>query len=111
MARRSSSSAATLAVLDGALPAEQLCHYREYLAKLPGHPERGLTPGVKFSSGRLGHVWAYANGVAMANPDKAAAYKSGKTGLLGFFVGQVMKATQGKANPQLVNELLQKMLK
>ncbi len=60
-----------LSVLDGAMPAEKLCHYREYLAKLPGHPERGLTPGVKFSSGRLGHVWAYANGVAMANPGKA----------------------------------------
>ena len=60
-----------LAVLDGALPAEKLLHYREYLAKLPGHPERGLTPGVKFSSGRLGHVFAYANGVALANPDKS----------------------------------------
>ncbi len=60
-----------LAVLEGALPAERLLHYREYNSKLPGHPERGFTPGVKFSSGRLGHMWAYANGVAMANPDKA----------------------------------------
>ncbi|HEX2973311.1 MAG TPA: transketolase C-terminal domain-containing protein [Tepidisphaeraceae bacterium] len=60
-----------LSVLDGDMPAEKLCHYREYLAGLPGHPERGTTPGVKFSSGRLGHMWAYANGVAMANPGKA----------------------------------------
>ncbi|MFT3788457.1 MAG: transketolase C-terminal domain-containing protein [Tepidisphaeraceae bacterium] len=60
-----------LAVLDGALPAEKLLHYREYDSKLPGHPERGYTPGVKFSSGRLGHLWAMANGVAMANPGKA----------------------------------------
>lgn len=37
-------------------------------------------------------------------------YKSGKTGVMGFFVGQVMKATKGQANPQLVNELLRKKL-
>ncbi|WP_428940524.1 transketolase C-terminal domain-containing protein [Fontivita pretiosa] len=60
-----------LSVLEGEMPAEKLLHYREYNQHLPGHPERGFTPGVKFSSGRLGHLWAYANGVAMANPDKA----------------------------------------
>ncbi len=59
-----------MAALYGDLPAEQLMHYREAHAKLPGHPELGLTPGVKFSSGRLGHMWPYVNGVAMANPDK-----------------------------------------
>ncbi|HEY4341692.1 MAG TPA: hypothetical protein VGM97_17240, partial [Steroidobacteraceae bacterium] len=60
-----------LSVLDGHLPAEQLLHYREYNAGLPGHPEKGVTPGVQFSSGRLGHLWAFCNGVAMANPGKA----------------------------------------
>ncbi len=45
-----------------------------------------------------------------ANPKQLADYKSGKDKLFGFFVGQVMKATQGKANPQLVNDLLKKML-
>lgn len=60
-----------LAVLEGHLPAERLMHYREYDSGLPGHPERELTPGVRFSSGRLGHMWAYANGVAMAHPGKA----------------------------------------
>lgn len=59
-----------LSVLEGAMPAEKLLHYREAHHHLPGHPERGYTPGVKFSSGRLGHVWAMANGVAMANPGK-----------------------------------------
>ncbi|MEM9109951.1 MAG: transketolase C-terminal domain-containing protein [Planctomycetota bacterium] len=59
-----------LAVLEGALPVEKLFHYREFNQHLPGHPERGFTPGVKFSSGRLGHMWPYVNGVAMANPDK-----------------------------------------
>jgi transketolase len=58
------------AALVGDLPVEKLYHYREYLAHLPGHPERGFTPGVKFSSGRLGHMWPFVNGVAMANPDK-----------------------------------------
>lgn len=60
-----------LSVLDGDMPAEKLLHYREYNSHLPGHPERGFTPGVKFSSGRLGHMWAYCNGVAMAHPDKS----------------------------------------
>ena len=60
-----------LSVLNGAMPAERLLHYREYNSGLPGHPEKLLTPGVEFSSGRLGHMWAFCNGVAMANPGKA----------------------------------------
>ena len=44
------------------------------------------------------------------NNNQVNAYKSGKDKLFGFFVGQVMKATQGKANPGLVNELLKKKL-
>lgn len=60
-----------MATLHGELPAEQLMRYREAGSKLPGHPELGLTPGVKFSSGRLGHMWPYVNGVALANPGKA----------------------------------------
>jgi aspartyl-tRNA(Asn)/glutamyl-tRNA(Gln) amidotransferase subunit B len=44
------------------------------------------------------------------NPGQVAAYKGGKEGLLGFFVGQVMKETQGKADPKVVNELLRAKL-
>jgi len=44
------------------------------------------------------------------NPRQVAAYKGGKQGLLGFFVGQVMKETEGKADPKVVNELLRKKL-
>ena len=58
-------------VLNGHLPAASLLHYREADAHLPGHPELGHTPGVGFSSGRLGHLWPHVNGVTMANPDKA----------------------------------------
>lgn len=60
-----------MSVLNGHMPAERLLHYREAGSKLPGHPERGFTPGVGFSSGRLGHLWPYANGVAMAHPDQS----------------------------------------
>ncbi len=44
------------------------------------------------------------------NPNQVAQYQAGKTKLLGFFVGQVMKETKGKANPKLINELLEKAL-
>ena len=44
------------------------------------------------------------------NADKVAEYRSGKDKLFGFFVGQAIKKTQGKANPQLVNEILKKLL-
>lgn len=59
-----------MSVLNGDMPAEKLMEYRAAHSHLPGHPELGLTPGVKFSSGRLGHMWPYVNGVAMANPGK-----------------------------------------
>jgi len=48
--------------------------------------------------------------VLAANPDSIAEYRSGKDKLFGFFVGQVMKLSKGKANPALVNELLKKKL-
>ncbi|ACI97480.1 Asp-tRNA(Asn)/Glu-tRNA(Gln) amidotransferase subunit GatB [Rhodospirillum centenum] len=49
--------------------------------------------------------------VMAANADKVAEFRSGKEKLFGFFVGQVMRATQGKANPALVNEILATKLK
>ena len=48
--------------------------------------------------------------VLAANPDKVAAYREGKTGLLGFFMGQVMRATQGQADAQVVRRLLEEAL-
>ena len=44
------------------------------------------------------------------NPDKIAGYQEGKTKLFGYFVGEVMKKTQGKANPKIVNEILRQKL-
>jgi aspartyl-tRNA(Asn)/glutamyl-tRNA(Gln) amidotransferase subunit B len=49
--------------------------------------------------------------VIAASPEQVAGYRSGKDKLFGFFVGQVMKATQGKANPDAVNRLLKEKLK
>ena len=48
--------------------------------------------------------------IMAANPKQLADYRSGKDKLFGFFVGQVMKVTGGKANPGQVNELLKKKL-
>jgi aspartyl-tRNA(Asn)/glutamyl-tRNA(Gln) amidotransferase subunit B len=48
--------------------------------------------------------------ILAAHPDKVAEYRSGKDKLFGFFVGQVMKATAGKANPAMLNELLRNKL-
>jgi aspartyl-tRNA(Asn)/glutamyl-tRNA(Gln) amidotransferase subunit B len=48
--------------------------------------------------------------ILAANPGQVEAYRGGKEGLLGFFVGQVMKETQGKADPRVVNELLREKL-
>lgn len=49
--------------------------------------------------------------VMEANPDQVAGYRAGKEKLLGFFVGQVMKASRGKANPGMVNQRLTELLK
>lgn len=59
-----------MAVLNGQAAAESLLHYREYGQGLYGHPERQEEGGLHFSSGRLGHLWSYVNGVAEANPGK-----------------------------------------
>jgi aspartyl-tRNA(Asn)/glutamyl-tRNA(Gln) amidotransferase subunit B len=55
-------------------------------------------------------IEAAIDAVLAKEPGKMAEYRAGKEKLLAFFVGQVMKATQGKANPALVNELLKKKL-
>ena len=56
-------------------------------------------------------VTRIVEGVLKNHPKEVAEYKSGKEKLFGFFVGQAMKATQGKANPQLVNDILKKHLR
>jgi aspartyl-tRNA(Asn)/glutamyl-tRNA(Gln) amidotransferase subunit B len=55
-------------------------------------------------------IEATIDAVLAAQLDKVAEYRAGRDKLYGFFVGQVMRATQGKANPALVNQLLKKKL-
>jgi len=57
-----------------------------------------------------GAIEAIVDAVMEFNQDKVAEYRGGKDKLLGFFVGQVMKQSQGKANPKIVNDLLKKKL-
>jgi aspartyl-tRNA(Asn)/glutamyl-tRNA(Gln) amidotransferase subunit B len=57
-----------------------------------------------------GAIEAAIDAVLAAHADKVAEYRAGRDKLHGFFVGQIMRATQGKANPALVNELLKKKL-
>ena len=52
-----------------------------------------------------------AREIINANPKEAADYRGGKTKVMGFFVGQLMKQTKGQANPQLANEIFQRLLK
>ena len=59
-----------MAVLNGYKKPESLLHYREYGHGFYGHPEREEENGVFFSSGRLGHLWSYVNGVAEADKTK-----------------------------------------
>jgi aspartyl-tRNA(Asn)/glutamyl-tRNA(Gln) amidotransferase subunit B len=67
--------------------------------------ERGLTQVS--DEGALG---AAIEAVLAASPGQVASYRAGKTGVLGYLVGQVMKSTNGKANPALVNRLLKERL-
>ena len=67
--------------------------------------EKGL---VQISD--TGALEAVAQEIIDANPKEAADYRAGKTKVLGFFVGQLMKKTKGQANPQLANEIFRKLL-
>jgi aspartyl-tRNA(Asn)/glutamyl-tRNA(Gln) amidotransferase subunit B len=69
----------------------------DYLARAAVADEDALAPVI--------------DAVLAANPDQVETYRGGKEGVLGFFVGQVMRETQGKADPKVVNQLLQEKLR
>jgi len=68
----------------------------DYLAQATVGDESSLTPIV--------------DAILAANPDQVATYRGGKEGVLGFFVGQVMRETGGKADPKVVNRLVREKL-
>jgi aspartyl-tRNA(Asn)/glutamyl-tRNA(Gln) amidotransferase subunit B len=69
----------------------------EYLSRTALGDEDALAPVI--------------DAVIAANPEQAETYRGGKEGVLGFFVGQVMRETQGKADPKVVNQLLREKLR
>ena len=78
--------------------------------------ESGKTPDVLIDENGMrqvtdtGAIDAAVAKIIAANPTEVEAYRGGKEKLFGFFVGQVMRETKGKANPELVNELVKKAL-
>jgi aspartyl-tRNA(Asn)/glutamyl-tRNA(Gln) amidotransferase subunit B len=76
----------------------------------------GKTPGAIIKEKNLVQISdtatleKIAREVATSSPENVAKYRSGKTATLAWFVGQVMKATKGQANPQLVNDVMKKVL-
>jgi Asp-tRNA(Asn)/Glu-tRNA(Gln) amidotransferase B subunit len=79
------------AAADGPIEAE------DYLSRTTLGDEGALVPII--------------DAVIAAHPDQAETYRGGKEGVLGFFVGQVMRETQGKADPKVVNQLLREKLR
>jgi aspartyl-tRNA(Asn)/glutamyl-tRNA(Gln) amidotransferase subunit B len=75
-----------------------------------GKPPEGIVKekGVQISD--VAEIEKFVDDVIAKNPKEVERYKAGEEKLIGFFVGQVMKLTKGKANPQIVNELLKKKL-
>jgi aspartyl-tRNA(Asn)/glutamyl-tRNA(Gln) amidotransferase subunit B len=57
-----------------------------------------------------GELLASVREIIAANPEQAAAYRAGKTKLMGYFVGQLMQKTKGRANPKLANQLFSQEL-
>lgn len=98
-------------ITDGTISGRLAKEVFEVMVETHQHPgqiveERGLRQVTD-----TGAIEAAIAAVMGANADKVAQYRSGKDKLFGFFVGQVMKQTEGKANPAAVNELLLTMLK
>ena len=84
-----------------------------FIKMLDGESETPREIADKFGMKQMtdtGAIESIIDEVISANPSQVEQYKSGKVGLLGFFVGNVMKKTGGTANPSIVNEMLRKKL-
>ncbi|HMI84837.1 MAG TPA: Asp-tRNA(Asn)/Glu-tRNA(Gln) amidotransferase subunit GatB [Polyangiaceae bacterium] len=86
---------------------------KEVYAKIAGtetSPRRAVAEAGLAQMSDAGELETICRRLLDANPKQVAGYRSGKTALLGFFVGQAMKETRGSANPALVNEILVRLL-
>ena len=97
-------------VADGTLSGTLAKQVFEIMLETGDDPDKIVEErGLKQTSD-TGAIEAVIAEVMAANADKVAEYRGGKDKLFGFFVGQTMKAMQGKANPAVVNALLKKVL-
>lgn len=105
------SQAAILAMQDkGEISGGQAKEIFELVLRTGREPgEIADTEGLKQVSD-TGAIEAAIDAIIAANADKVEEYRGGKDKLFGFFVGQTMKAMQGKANPAVVNQLLKDKL-
>ena len=78
----------------------------EIMAETGENPEKIVEERGLKQVTDTGAIEALVDQIIAENPDNVAAYKNGKNNLLGWFVGQVMKASKGKANPAIVNKML-----
>lgn len=81
------------------------------MAETGGDPEKIVEEKGLKQVTDMGAIEAIVDEVIASAPDNVAAYKAGKNNLLGWFVGQVMKKSQGKANPTIVNKMIAEKLK
>lgn len=119
---------AELAIADSPLPAAKLGKLLQRIedGTVSGKMAKGLFDTLWRSGGDVdtiiaseglqqvtdsGEIQTMIDEIIAASPDQVAQYLSGKDKIFGFFVGQVMKASKGKANPAQVNELLREALK
>ena len=85
-------------------------NYSNIITKLTSNGAPILVDGKELTLIQPGAIDAAVQKVLAANPAEVEAYRGGKTKLISFFVGQVMREMRGKANPAVVNEALAKFL-
>ena len=85
--------------------------YAEAIAASAGSSFTAAAYLEQTAIGDEGELGPVIDSVLAANPQQVETYRGGKEGVLGFFVGQVMKETGGKADPKVVNRLLREKLR
>ena len=86
---------------------------KEVFARMAASGRGAQAVVAELGLARLGDAGALAGAcraAVVANPKQVAQYRAGKTKVFGFFVGEVMKATRGQADPQVLNEILRRLL-
>jgi aspartyl-tRNA(Asn)/glutamyl-tRNA(Gln) amidotransferase subunit B len=95
---------------DQAISGKQAKDVYSRMAGTPKKPAEIVRESGMAQLADAGELEAICRRIVEQNPKQVAGYRAGKTSLMGFFVGQVMKETQGRANPGMVNEILGRLL-